>query len=102
MRNGDAPGALATLNQKYGTVSLHSRAGLPDFTLADVNLDNILRERACELAWEGHRRNDLIRFGHYLDARTPEKNISEGFRTIFPIPRSELAKNSYLAQSPGY
>jgi len=102
LRNGDAPGALATLNQKYGTVSLHSRAGLPDFTLADVNLDNILRERACELAWEGHRRNDLIRFGHYLDARTPEKNISEGFRTIFPIPRSELAKNSYLAQSPGY
>ncbi|HQQ81706.1 MAG TPA: RagB/SusD family nutrient uptake outer membrane protein [Cyclobacteriaceae bacterium] len=102
LRNGDAAGAQATLNQQYGTVSLHSRANLPDFSLADITLDNILRERACELAWEGHRRNDLIRFGHYLDARTPEKGISENFRALFPIPRAELAKNPYLKQSPGY
>ena len=102
LRNGDAAAALVTLNQKYGNVSLHSRAGLPDFVLADVTLNNLLRERACELAWEGHRRNDLIRFGHYLDARTPEKGISENFRTVFPIPAAELIKNPFLVQSTGY
>ena len=42
--NGDAAGAQATLNQQYGTVSLHSRANLPDFSLADITLDNILRD----------------------------------------------------------
>jgi hypothetical protein len=102
LRLGDATAALNTLNQLYGSVSLRSRSGLPDFSLSDITPDNILRERACELAWEGHRRNDLIRFGRYLEARTPEKLISEHFRTLFPIPRSELSRNPYLTQSNGY
>ena len=28
----------------------------------ECNLDNILKERMLELAWEGWRRNDLIRY----------------------------------------
>jgi len=101
-RNGDAAGALTTINQSFNGVSIRSRAGMPDFSSAEMTLDGLLAERARELSWEGHRRNDLIRFGHYLDARIPEKAVSENFRTLFPIPKAELDKNHYLKQNPGY
>ncbi|HEX6892181.1 MAG TPA: RagB/SusD family nutrient uptake outer membrane protein, partial [Chryseolinea sp.] len=59
-------------------------------------------ERARELSWEGHRRNDLIRFGRFTDARIPDKKISEDYRILFPIPQAEIDKNDYLEQNPGY
>ena len=102
LRNGDAAGALATINQKINDVSIRSRAGLPDFTSHELTLDNLLKERARELSWEGHRRNDLIRFGYFTDARVPEKLESEQFRILYPIPQPELDKNPYLVQNPGY
>ena len=102
LRNGNSNGALQTLNRKYPDVSLHSRVGLPDFTLSAMNLDSLLAERGRELSWEGFRRNDLIRYGHFLDARIPEKLVSANYRTLYPIPKSELDKNPYLKQNPGY
>lgn len=101
-RSGDVAGALTTINQKFGGVSIRGRTGLPDFPASEMNLDGLLAERARELSWEGHRRNDLIRLGHFTDARVPEKQISDNFRTLFPIPQSELEKNKYLDQNPGY
>ncbi|HET7896574.1 MAG TPA: RagB/SusD family nutrient uptake outer membrane protein, partial [Flavisolibacter sp.] len=92
-RNGDAAAALTTVNQKTDGVSIRSRAGMPDFSAGEMNLDGLLAERERELSWEGHRRTDLIRFGHFTDARTPEKGVSENYRTLFPIPEPELAKN---------
>jgi len=100
--NGDKAGALATINKKYNSVSIRSRAGMPDFSDAELTLDGILAERARELSWEGHRRNDMIRLGHFRDPRVPEKALSEEFRTLFPIPKVELDKNQYLKQNPGY
>lgn len=102
VRSGDLAGALKTINQKLNGVSLRSRAGLPDFTAAEMSLENLLAERARELSWEGFRRNDLIRFGHFTDARTPEKDVSDSFRNLYPIPATALAKNPYLLQNPGY
>ncbi len=101
-RNGNAADALSTINQRINGVSIRSRTGLPDFTAGEMNLDGLLAERARELSWEGHRRNDLIRFGHFTDARIPEKNVSESFRTLFPIPRSVMENNKNLVQNPGY
>jgi hypothetical protein len=101
-RNGDINGALTTINQKINGVSIRSRTGLPDFKATEMNLDGLLKERARELSWEGFRRNDLIRFGHFTDARIPEKTVSGNFRTLYPIPASVLAKNPYLVQNPGY
>ena len=101
-RNGDIADALATINQKINGVSIRSRTGLPDFSAAEMNLDGLLAERAREMAWEGWRRNDLIRFGHYTDARRPEKALSNDSRILYPIPKSELDKNPYLVQNPGY
>jgi starch-binding outer membrane protein, SusD/RagB family len=101
-RKGNAGDALMTINQKINGVSIRSRTGLPDFAANEMNADSLLAERARELSWEGHRRNDLIRFGRYNDARIPEKALSENFRILYPIPESELSKNPYLKQNPGY
>jgi hypothetical protein len=102
LRSGDAAGALETINLRTDGVSIRSRAGLPDFNAEELTLENLLKERARELSWEGHRRNDMIRFGHFTDARNPEKLKSEDFRTLFPIPSSEINKNPNLVQNPGY
>jgi hypothetical protein len=76
----------------------------------NLNLDFILDERARELYWEGHRRQDLIRFNKYTGgaynwawkgggqnglALTPDKKL-------FPIPTASLAANANLTQNPGY
>ncbi len=68
---------------------------------SDGSLDSILKERGHELYWEGHRRQDLIRFGKYLDAWTA-KGQSQAHRVLFPIPAIELAANPELDQNPGY
>ena len=101
-RLGNSSEALQTINNQYGSVSIRSRANMPDFTSAELNADGILAERARELSWEGWRRNDMIRLGHYTDARVPEKAKSENFRKLFPIPQNEMHKNQYLTQNPGY
>jgi hypothetical protein len=101
-RNGNAEDALNTINYKTDGVSIRSRAGMPDFIADEMNLNGLLEERARELSWEGWRRNDLIRFGHFTDARVPEKSVSDDYRNLYPIPESELLKNPYLKQNPGY
>lgn len=101
-RSGDAAGALKTINQKIEGVSIRSRAGMPDFSYAEMNADGLLAEREREFSWEGVRRNDMIRLGHFTDARKPEKGVSEKFRILYPIPEPELAKNPCLMQNPGY
>lgn len=102
LMSGDIAGALTTVNQEFNHVSIRSRANLSDFTIAEMTPDSLLKERACELSWEGWRRNDMIRLGHYLDARIPEKEISEEHIKLFPIPQDELNKNPYLTQNVGY
>jgi hypothetical protein len=44
----------------------------------------------------------MIRLGHYLDARIPEKAASADYRKLYPIPQTELDKNPYLVQNPKY
>ena len=70
-----------------------------------ATLDNILTERLLELAWEGWRRQDLIRFGRFCqayDLRTPVANESNGFTTVFPIPQKCIDLNANLTQNFGY
>jgi hypothetical protein len=69
--------------------------------LANVDLDILLDERGFELYWEGHRRQDLIRFGKFLDAYTL-KPASGNERLLFAIPSTALAVNPNLQQNPGY
>ena len=93
LRNGDEPAARAIVND------LRSVRGVP--ALGTLTLDNLLDERGFELYWESHRRQDLIRFGKFLDAWN-EKPASGPERLIFPIPNQALAVNPNLEQNPGY
>jgi len=81
-----------------------------DISTGDMDLDFILDERARELHWEAHRRQDLIRFdrftgGSYVWAfkgNVPNGTSTPSFRNLMPIPSNELNLNANLSQNPGY
>ncbi|MBX2877461.1 MAG: RagB/SusD family nutrient uptake outer membrane protein [Saprospiraceae bacterium] len=103
MRLGDAAGALEDINTLRT-----SRNARPDQTPQPwdaLDLETLFRERGFELYWEGHRRNDQIRFGKYEDTWT-EKTSSDVHNRLFPIPQSAIdgASNlpGFLTQNQGY
>jgi hypothetical protein len=77
--------------------AVRSRVGLPS---VPVTLAAIKNERRMELAGEGHRFFDLVRWG---DAATKLSNrgFVAGKDEIFPIPVREL-QGTKLKQNPGY
>ncbi|MDD3511803.1 MAG: RagB/SusD family nutrient uptake outer membrane protein [Fermentimonas sp.] len=77
---------------------VRSRVGAP---ARAATLNNILDERMLEFAWEGLRRQDLIRFGKFHQPIT-DRPVSAPFRTVFPIPADVLSLNTNLSQNPGY
>lgn len=90
-RNGDEE-----LNQ------VRTRVGVPERT---ATLDNILAERQLELAWEGWRRQDLIRFGQFTrsyNSRPQLPNEESGYTIVFPIPEKIRQMNPEWEQHPGY
>ena len=79
---------------------VRERAGL-DPLPATPTLDDVYRERGLELNMEGHRRQDMIRFGTFLQPHW-FKGESPEYRKLFPIPTSALDANPKLEQNPGY
>ncbi|RYF25689.1 MAG: RagB/SusD family nutrient uptake outer membrane protein [Flavobacteriales bacterium] len=80
---------------------IRQRAGLNALD-ANPTLDDIYNERGFELNWEGHRRQDMIRFNKFLLANEFRTKESPSFRKLFPIPTSALNSNKSLKQNPGY
>jgi hypothetical protein len=72
--------------------------------LADNSLtvDSLLSERAREFAWEGWRRNDLIRFGAFEGAWGFKTADAGPTRQLYPVPNVELSLNTKLVQNQGY
>ncbi len=71
----------------------------------EATLDNILAERLMELAWEGWRRNDLVRYNQFhmsYDQRPQLDGESSGYTTVFPIPQTVRSLNPSFQQNPGY
>jgi hypothetical protein len=69
---------------------------------ADIQYGRFLDELGWELAVEGHRRQQLIRFGVFT-TKTWFNHAPYGeYRTLFPIPQSRLNTNPNLQQNPGY
>jgi hypothetical protein len=88
---------------------LRTRAGLAAFDaaqFADANalLTAILNERRLELAFEGHRRMDLLRNGLPLRTAGATASISKPGdpKVILPIPTREIDLGAALPQSTGY
>lgn len=89
---------------------LRLRAGLPAWTISTFDskeafVSAILKERRKELAFEGHRRMDLLRKGLAL---RPAGDAQFAFaaagqpKTILPIPQREVDLNTNLQQNQGY
>ncbi|MBN8838005.1 MAG: RagB/SusD family nutrient uptake outer membrane protein [Sphingobacteriia bacterium] len=95
-------GALLLVNQVRS-----ARKAAPLTTLSLVNKSNIydpntlVAERQKELYWESWRRQDLIRFGVYLQ-NWALKSADDPKYLLFPIPATQLVANPNLKQNPGY
>lgn len=100
---GTALGYVNQLRRRaYGNTS-------GDITGADLTLDFVLAERARELYWEGHRRQDLIRYNRFttngvwvFKGGVQAGRTTEAFRNLYPLPASELVANPNLQQNEGY
>lgn len=97
LRTGDASAALGKVNM------VRSRAGAAPLTA--ITLDDLLDERLREFAWEGLRRQDMVRFGVFGDSWSFRNSLpgeSTGYTNVFPIPSDVLTLNPNLTQNPGY
>lgn len=94
---GSANGeALALVNQ------VRERAyGNANNNYTSLDLPELLNERGRELAWEGQRRQDQIRFGTWGNAWFKKTASSEHLK-LYPIPFTALSTNNKLEQNPGY
>jgi len=80
--------------------SIRVNRGVP--ALSSLTLDELLDERARELYWEGWRRQDLIRFGKFLQAWQEKPADPDPKTLVYPIPSQQIAVNPNLTQNPGY
>jgi hypothetical protein len=69
---------------------------------ADIQYGRFLDELGWEFAAEGHRRQDLIRFGVFTTKKWFNHEPNGAYRSIFAIPQSRLNTNKNLLQNPGY
>lgn len=85
---------------------IRERANATPISLEDYTQESLreflLDERGRELYGEGHRRDDLIRFGEFIN-KAQERGIdAQDYHVLFPIPQSALNENPNLNQNPGY
>lgn len=81
---------------------VRSRVGMAPRT---ATLENLLDERMMELAWEGWRRQDMIRFGVFTRSYSCRPQLpgeENGYTTVFPIPEKVIDMNPQLHQHKGY
>lgn len=94
VRTGDAASAKPLID------AVRVRAGLTGLA-ANPTLDDIYNERGFELNWEGHRRQDMIRFGTFTQAHDLAPVVDNHWK-LFPIPTAALNANTNLDQNQGY
>jgi hypothetical protein len=89
---------------------LRTRASSSLISSSNLTLDFLIEERSRELYWEGHRRQDLIRFGKFTGSTynwafkggSPGGIALPGHFNVYPMPANNLAANPNLTQNPGY
>lgn len=79
---------------------VRQRAGLNALS-ANPTLNDIYLERGFELSWEGHRRQDMIRFGTFTQAHGLAPAVSNKYH-LFPIPTAALNANPNLVQTANW
>jgi len=69
---------------------------------ADITYGRFLDELGWEFNQEARRRTDMIRFGMFTKKSWLSHSPNGDYRALYPIPRTEIAKNSNLIQNTGY
>jgi len=107
VRNGDDGSAQVILN----TLAKKRDPQFSGYTSTGGNLMNdIYSERRKELAFEGHRYWDYVRFNldvvrasiSQYGSGVPATLPASSTKRIWPIPRAELDANKNVAQNDGY
>ena len=106
-RMGNKAEALTLVNEVRGRVAATPRT--------ELTLNDILDERMLELAWEGVRRQDQIRFCTFTEPTADRfkgvthnasagdyNDDTQGYTMVYPIPYAVLNLNKKLGQNPGY
>lgn len=106
-RMGNKTEALTIVNEVRGRVAATPRT--------ELTLNDILDERMLELAWEGVRRQDQIRFCTFTEPTADRfkgvthnasagdyNDDTQGYTMVYPIPYAVLNLNKKLGQNPGY
>ena len=106
-RMGNKAEALTIVNEVRGRVAATLRT--------ELTLNDILDERMLELAWEGVRRQDQIRFCTFTEPTADRfkgvthnasagdyNDDTQGYTMVYPIPYAVLNLNKKLGQNPGY
>ena len=106
-RMGNKADALTIVNEVRGRVAATPRT--------ELTLNDILDERMLELAWEGVRRPDQIRFCTFTEPTADRfkgvthvasagdyNDDTQGYTMVYPIPYAVLNLNKKLDQNPGY
>lgn len=99
-------GGTATAAGTYGSTALdivnNLRVNRGATALGSLTLDNLIDERAREMYLESWRRQDLIRFGKFLQPFQEKTDVSDPKYLLFAIPNPQLAANPNLTRNPGY
>jgi len=107
---GQTAAAYPYIQQVRGRVQLPNLATVkPGLTQAQMR-EQLAHERLLEFSLEGHRFDDINRWGWLKDpakladlkARDPEFNTYAPGREYFPIPQREIDLNPGFKQNTGY
>jgi hypothetical protein len=106
---GGTGGSSGTALQYFN--ALRTRAyGNTNGNVGSIALADIINEKAREMYWEATRRTDLIRFGMFTGGTYlwPFKGgVLAGvsipaFRSVYPLPSTDVTANPNLIQNTGY
>ncbi|MGC4034733.1 MAG: RagB/SusD family nutrient uptake outer membrane protein [Chitinophagaceae bacterium] len=99
--NGPNDESISLINQ------VRTKAGIDPLNLADFGSKDLLRtaifqERTWEFVGEEMHRTDEIRQGIFIQQAIDRGINAKNFQVLFPIPQTEVDKNSNLKQNDGY
>ena len=100
-RTQEAEEPLYQVRRRAGLIN---RADVEGLTQEQMR-DKIIHERRIELAFEGHRWFDMIRYPNYYALNflhSIGKTAATTKHLLFPIPMQEREANELLTQNPGY
>jgi tetratricopeptide (TPR) repeat protein len=117
MMYAEALNELGRTDEAYPLIQrVRARVGMADLATVKPGMtqaqmrDQIAHERMLEFALEGHRFDDIRRWGWLsnpaklaeLKARDPEFNSYTAGRELFPIPQIDIDNNPGWVQNSGY